>query len=197
MIIGTPLASNALIPVGFVKSMLAIRDHEWIVHEGPSIPMNRNAIFERARAEKQDLLFIDSDMVFTPNDVRRMEELLKTHDIVSGICVMGYEGNPPAIFKKVDNSFKTVGNGVHFDMPNEIFEIDACGGAFLGISLKVLNYLTEPFEPIVETKWGQKFGEDISFCIRAKDNGFKIYGDPLINIGHIKNVTKYYAKTRH
>jgi GT2 family glycosyltransferase len=194
MIIGTPTASNANIPLGFVKSMLAVKNYEWIVHEGSSIPMNRNAIFERARVERQDLLFIDSDMVFTPNDVKRMEELLKSYDVVSGICVMGYEGNPPAIFKKIDGSFKTVGNGVHFDMPNEIFEIDACGGAFLGISLKVLNYLTEPFEPILDKKWGQKYGEDVSFCIRAKDNGFKIFCDPSLNIGHIKSVTRYYAK---
>lgn len=189
MLIGTITPHQANLPLGFVKSMLQV-DNEWIIQEGPSIPMNRNAVFERARIERQDLLFIDSDMVFTPQDVKRMEEMLKTHDVVSGVCVMSYDGKTPAIFKKVEGSFKAT------EIRNELFEIDGCGAAFLGISLKVLDTLTEPFEPVVEEKWGQKHGEDISFCIRAKQAGFKIYCDPSLNIGHIKSETKYYGQTR-
>jgi GT2 family glycosyltransferase len=187
MKIGTITASNANLPIGFVKSMLSVKDYEWIVNEGPSIPMNRNAVFERARFEKQDLLFIDSDMVFTQEDVKKMEELLKTHDIVSGVCVMSWKGNPPAIFKKIDGGFRSC------DIEKELFEIDACGAAFLGISNKVINFLVEPFEPIVEGKFGQKHGEDISFCIRAKQAGFKIFCEPTLLIGHIKTDVKYYA----
>jgi GT2 family glycosyltransferase len=187
MIIGTITATNASVPMGFVKSLLSTRGYEWIIHEGPSIPMNRNAVFERARIEKQDLLFIDSDMVFTLEDVKKMEELLKTKDIVSGVCVMGWKGNPPAIFKKENNAYRSCA------IEKDMFEIDACGAAFLGISSKVIEYLTEPFEPIIEEKYGQKHGEDISFCIRAKQAGFKIFCEPSLLIGHIKSEVKYYA----
>jgi len=31
-------------------------------------------------------------------------------------------------------------------------------------------------------------GEDISFCLRAKEKGFKIYIDPLIKVGHEKKI---------
>lgn len=190
MIIGTPLAGNASLPMKFFRSLLAVKEYDWIDQQGPNIAVNRNEIFERARVEGQDLLFVDSDMVFTREDVKRMEKHLKTMDVVTGLCVMSFQGNPPSLFKKNKTSFAPI---FEFDKEH-LFEIDACGGAFLGISNKVLNTLTEPFTPIDEPIYGQYFGEDISFCMRTKENGFKIWCDPTISIGHIKNDIKYYGR---
>ena len=142
MIICTPIAGNALIPSGYVKSLLQNRLYPFAFHEGASIPDNRNALFERARIEGEDLLFIDSDMVFTTDHVKKMEEHLKTFDVVTGICVMGFPGNPPAIFKKTQDGYKPV------ETEDGLFEVDACGAAFLGISRAVLTTLTEPFTPL-------------------------------------------------
>ncbi len=30
--------------------------------------------------------------------------------------------------------------------------------------------------------------EDVSFCLRAKENGFKIHIDPAIRVGHEKKI---------
>lgn len=184
MVIGLITPSNANIPLGFVKSLLSVTNPV-ITQEGSSIPDNRNNVFERARIIGEDLLFIDSDMVFTVDNVNKIEELLKDKDIVTGLCAMAYEGNHASLFKEEHGTYKII------KPEKELFEIDACGCAFLGISKKVLDTLTEPFNPIKHEVSGQYYGEDVSFCIRAKENGFKIYCDPLINIGHIKPFIKY------
>lgn len=187
MIIGTPIAHNAQLPVGFVKSLMALfpGNNIHIFEESCAIPQNRNEIFEFARREGEDLLFIDSDMVFTRQDVSEMAEHLKTHDIVTGVAVMQFPGWPAAVF---DEQLKPIlVNG------NELFEIGACGAAFLGISKKVIRDLTEPFRQR-EYGHGKMHGEDVSFCLKAKEAGYHIYCDPQLRIGHIKTLVKYYGE---
>lgn len=187
MILATITGHGDNLPMGFVKSLLSAHEYTHIFQEGASIPDNRNKVFEMVRVMNDDLLFIDSDMVFTPDDVKRMEEHLKDKDVVTGVCVMGFPGWPAAIFKEDDGKYKLV------KPLNEVHEIDACGAAFLGISKKVIHTLIEPFS-LIEYSNGVH-GEDISFCIRAKQAEFKIFCDPKLKIGHIKPVTKYYEET--
>lgn len=187
MIIATIVSHNASLPMGYVKSLLSVREYIHLFQEGSSIADNRNKVFERARIENDSLLFIDSDMQFTRDDVKRIEEDLKTKDVVTGVCVMGFPGFPPALFKLENESYRIT------KPQNEIFEVDACGAAFLGISSQVIKTLTEPFTPVFDEKWGQSFGEDVSFCINARREGFKVWCDPLLHIGHIKTEAKYYT----
>jgi len=183
MIIGIPTSNNAQLQIGFVKSLIRIKKDS-IFQEGCNIAINRNKIFETARILGENLLFIDSDMVFTPEDVACMEKHLETNDIVTGVCVTGFPDYPPAIFKIENGSYVLT-------KPTD--EVDGCGGAFLGISTRVLNRMIEPFTPIEDKKTGQFYGEDISFCIRAREQGFKIICDPKLLIGHIRSKVIYYA----
>lgn len=179
MIIGTPVGHNALIHLGFVKSLMRVPEYRHVFQESCSIPLNRNLIVERAKFMQDDLLFIDSDMVFRPEDVSIMQDRLKTYDIVTGVAVMAFPGWPAAVFGDDLKPIEVKGS--------ELFEIKACGAAFLGISKRVLPDIFNPFDPIGE------HGEDISFCLRAKSMGYKIWCDPLLKIGHIKQEVKYYG----
>src|SRR3990172_4516445 len=100
MIIGTPVAANGSLPMKFVQSLMQVREYTHVFQEGPSIPDNRNNLFERGRFEGDDLLMIDSDMVFTPTDVGMMKAMLEELNIVTGVCVMSFHGYPPSLFKK-------------------------------------------------------------------------------------------------
>lgn len=188
MIIGTILANNAHVPIGFVKSLIAVKEYTFITQEGPSIPTNRNEVFERARFENESLLFIDSDMVFTPTDVKTIEKHLESKDIVTGVYAMGFPGFPPALFKKFGGVYKLA------EPEKELFELDGCGAGFLGISKKVIKTLLEPFTLMQDEKSGQFYGEDISFCLRAQRENFKIWCDPSVKLGHIKTHIKYYDR---
>ncbi len=69
--------------------------------------------------------------------------------------------------------------------------MEGVGTAFLLIKTEVFKdilekYNTYPFQPI------SGYGEDLSFCVRARGCGYKIYIDHDLTIGHIGK--KVYTK---
>lgn len=172
MILAIPIGNNGLLHYQFVKSLLACKDYSHMFAVGLYIEDNRNSAYRLSRG--QDLLMIDSDMTFTLEDVKNMEENLKDKDIVSGLYRMGIGGTPYAIFK--DN--------LPTEPEDNVFEIDACGAGFLGISHRVL--LDEPFTRVFNKKSGMWRGEDMSFCQTVKEAGYKIWCNSKIKLGHIK-----------
>lgn len=188
MVIGIIIPNNAKLLIDFVRSLLTISDKTIIWNEGACIAENRNLVFERARILQDNLLFIDSDIVFTREQVNKIEKHLEKYDIVTGYTGLGFPGFPPSIFVKNEKGQYKLAS---FPDKEELFEIDACGAPFLGISKKVLNTLVTPFHLILDKNTGRYHGEDISFCINAKKNGFKIICDPSLSVGHIRTVTRY------
>jgi GT2 family glycosyltransferase len=184
MIIATLTALGANVSVNFLKSFLTVRDLAYIIQEGPHIADNRNQIWKTVKQREEDVLFVDSDMVFTREDVIDIWKHLDDKDVVTGLCVMSEEGHPASVFEKKGSEFKKA------KVKSSLFEVDACGAAFLAISKRVL--LDNPFEQIWNDEKKEYYGEDISFCIRAKEKGHKIYCDPKIRIGHIKPKILYY-----
>ena len=70
-------------------------------------------------------------------------------------------------------------------IPDKLFEVGACG---FGCTLMK----TDPFFD-VQSKFGNMFapignnGEDVAFCWRARQCGFKVWCDPSIICGHVSN----------
>ena len=182
MIISTLTPHNALIPWETMRSFMFVAPkYVFTAKEGASLPDNRNGLYNFARQRNEDILMIDSDMVFKPEDVDKIAEHLKTLDIVTGLCVQGLPPYKPCIYKKIGDDYE------YTEPKDGLHEIDACGAAFLGISKRVL--LDNPFDVIYEPI---RHGEDISFCYRANKQEYKIWCDPTILVGHIRTVAYYY-----
>lgn len=183
MILATIIGNNANLPYGFVKSLLSCKGYVHTFGVGLYVPDNRNNVWRVVKQKNEDILFIDSDMVFTLEDVAKIEEHLKDKDIITGLYPMGMRGYPPAIFRKEEGDYKLM-------TPKDVvFEVDSCGAGFLGISKRVK--LESPFTQFVNNNSGNLYGEDMAFCIKAQEAGFKIWCDPNIKLGHIKIETKY------
>ena len=81
------------------------------------------------------------------------------------------------------------------EIPDEPFEVAACGfGCVLmraEIFVAVFGKFGNMFSPI------GNIGEDIAFCWRARQCGYKILADPSIGLGHVGfNIfTKDFFKT--
>jgi len=119
------------------------------------------------------LLFIDSDMVVPMDLVPRLIEADK--DIVSGLAFKRVPGYEPCIFKKCDRE----GTQFWFDYPKGLIEIQGVGMACTLIKRKVFEKTPKPwFFPETD------LGEDLAFCVRAKEQGFKIYCDTNLVCGH-------------
>lgn len=144
----------------------------------------RETIAEKALELGCDwLLFIDDDSSF-PYDAL-MKLMSYDVDIIGGLVFQRKPPYYPCIFKQTENDLfmmECIDKGV--------IEVDAIGMAFTLIKTKVFKKLPKPW-----FVWGDKtleiyqdkggLGEDISFCIKAKRAGFKVYCDTDLNVKHI------------
>lgn len=136
-------------------------------------------------------------MTFTPQDAGRLVRWTeKGYDFISGLYFAGAQPHLPLIYKEVEVDYDSkkvpsVSYYLDYSRDKDFFEIAACGFGFCIMSKKVFDTLGEfPFKRL--SSWfGQdipenNLGEDLSFCKRVKDAGFKIYCDTNVQPGHIR-----------
>lgn len=129
------------------------------------------------------LLWIDDDMVFTPNAARR----LLAHDlpIVGGLC----HGRRAPHYAPILIHYKDDVPYYQHDYPQGLVEVDATGGAFLLVKREVYEAIEKAFPKPGEGPFtDQGKGEDVAFCQRARDCGYKVFVDTTLEIGHIGEV---------
>lgn len=151
---------------------------------------SRNGLARKAICERFDrVLWLDSDMRFSPDLFRKLsDDLDEGRDFVSGLYFTRKPPYKPVIFKKA--GYEQINNGVkpiaetHYEYPKDsVFEVEAAGfgGVMMNTSLlaEVEKNFGLPFSPIMG------FGEDISFCLRVKELGKKMYCDSSVKMGHV------------
>lgn len=149
--------------------------------------MNRELILAEAINIGADLCFmIDDDMVF-PQDIF---ERLYRHQ-VDVVAALAFTRNPPhlpvlyqqhegwdPILRKAYSKMEWIVNYPK----NKLVEVDAVGFGCVLIDMKVVRAITPPY---CMTSSGT--GEDIFFCVQAKQAGFKVFSDTSTVIGHLSN----------
>lgn len=129
------------------------------------------------------IIWIDSDISWTPEDFLKIynSEL----DIVSGVY-LNNEYRPMFSVKNQENMKDLLA----LEQP---FEVDKVGFGFVGIKQGVFESIPRPWfgtEYIKHTQDGKEylipFGEDYSFCVKAKKAGYQVYVDPTVKVGHHK-----------
>lgn len=132
------------------------------------------------------ILWIDSDIEFTPADVMKLYK--SDHDIVSGAYLLanGQVVAYPTLRGQL--MLKDV------EAMREDIEVEAAGFGFICFKAGVFESLSRPwFQSAIVTENfdGQEFtfamiGEDVSLCKRVAEKGYKIYLDPSVRLNHHK-----------
>jgi hypothetical protein len=134
------------------------------------------------------IFWIDSDISWEPSDFLALyrSEL----DIVSGLY-LSERGNP--MFTPVSEE-QDVRQIISETTPQEVMGV---GFGFVCIKNGVFESMPRPwfdtkFSKIKNAETGQEmfvpFGEDYSWCISARESGFKVHLDPLTKVTHNKRV---------
>lgn len=155
---------------------------------GSLIYTSRNSLATIAIQSEADYVFwLDSDMVFKPDTLVRMMDTLKEKDldILTGLYFRRVPPYSPVLFEKLEIKCETetADYSEYQTIPDSLFEVAACG--FGCVLMK-----TEVFFD-VQSKFGNMFapignnGEDVAFCWRARECGYKIYCDPSVICGHV------------
>jgi len=179
--IGTPHGDH--FPCETVHSFLSAKipaNVKLVMNYGSAVTQARNNIVKQMEGDW--IMFIDSDMTFPPDAITKMIQNIqdKNVDICTAVCYRKVPNFEPCIFKKATGNnpqYKFIG-----DWPRDrLFEIDACGSAFVIIKRSVLEAIKEPWY-----SYSDFLSEDLNLCRKAKDYGFRIWCDPSIPIGHVK-----------
>lgn len=138
------------------------------------------------------IMWIDSDIIFTPT---HFEKLLSNNlDICGGLYLMD-GGNQFTAVEKMDESYFKENGSFQFMTPDDIKdsprvkEVSYTGFGFLLIKKGVFETIKYPwFEPKTLKIGNYKdfVSEDVSFCLKAKEAGFKIHIDPTVWVRHQK-----------
>ena len=154
---------------------------------------NQNNIYEtkpfRGEVTYDKILWIDSDIAFTPQDVIKAYE--SPYDIVSGAYLLANgEVTAYSEFMRAGLLYEDV-----LKMTEPV-KIAAAGMGFMAVKSGVFEKLSRPWfqSPTITFDWDGNpvtfpiMGEDISFCYRATEAGFEIWLDPSIKLIHHKTM---------
>lgn len=180
----------------FMKSLLQMRktgEVGFAISSSSLVYDARNNLAKQAVDGGFDrILWLDSDMDFGPDLMEKLTEDLEENnlDVVGGIYFSRKEPIVPVVYQKVGYYHSEEEDEVtpaalnYYEYPqNELFLCEGIGfGAVLmttDIVKKVQEKYGLPFSPILG------FGEDLSFCMRARAVGGEIMCDSRIKVGHV------------
>lgn len=165
---------------------------------GSLVYTSRNYLALMAMQDEADLImWFDSDMVFNPDTLLRLlKDIDDGADFVTGVYYRRTSPFTPTLFSKLDINEEGVAIWDQIEeVPDKgLFEVAGCGfGCVLmktDIARDVFKKFGRLFSPIGEV------GEDLSFCWRARECGYKLMCDPDIPLGHVAHtmVTKDFYK---
>lgn len=191
LLVGIP--SLDYMNVEFVKCLFALTEKlrrdginfDVDIESGTLVYMARERIAHKAINEKYDyVLWLDSDMIFSPEILDDL--MFSGQQFVTGIYHARRKGYASCIFKEIEINEKVE----RFEeYPSETFEIAGCGFGCVLVSREILEqvciYYGTCFTPL------KGYGEDIAFCKRARDMGFKLWCEPSVVCGHIGHIAIY------
>jgi len=155
----------------------------------------RNLLIEKAKAmiERPDyVFFIDADNCFKANTLIKLVEADK--DVIFGVYYQRNKPHFPVMFRNAPDEKGVQIARFHTEYHGDaIEEIDYCGAGCLLVKMEVLEKLEYPYMYIYRNLASKStVGEDIVFCQKIKNAGFKIYAHTGVDVGHIggSNINK-------
>lgn len=177
------------VPFTFAQSLSTLEkigECKLAMKSGSLIYTSRNSLAMTAIQMEADFVFwLDSDMVFKSDTLVRMMDTLKKNnlDILTGLYFRRVPPYSPVLFDKLEQNGEITEFSEFKTVPEGLFEVGGCG---FGCVLMKTDVFFD-----VQSKFGNMFaprgnnGEDVAFCIRARECGYKIYCDPSIVCGHV------------
>lgn len=150
------------------------------------------------------LMFIDADMGWDPDAVEFLAQTMDATDvpILGGLCFSadlvppipgGQRAHEFDLFPTLYSwNEKRAGFDTRYDYPpDQLVEIGATGAAFVMIHRRVLEAIRaaegpEWFTPVRVEGHDLPFGEDMSFCMRARKLGYPTYVHTGVKTSHLK-----------
>jgi GT2 family glycosyltransferase len=180
--------------LNFVSQLLKnSREHDMAVISSTRMPLDaaRNEILQIAMKNGSDYLWwLDSDIIL-PKNVNVLQSLIEMDKGIASALYFKKEQpyDPVLIILKDGKPF--------FIRPvpsNQVLKVDAVGLGCCLVKADVLRKMVGAGEPVFEFRQKmlpdsvETVGEDVNFCLRAKEFGFETYINTGLVCGHLGNI---------
>jgi hypothetical protein len=202
VIIATPGTSMCY---NYVKSLIdtinALNErgltYKYINCQGSPVNIAReNVIEEIIKYSYNKVIWIDSDIGFTPDDFLKL--YYSDKDIISGAYLLA-NGVTSTIAllpedRKLGQMELTKNDILRLSNP---MKVQTVGFGFVAITHNVISKIPKPYfkliNDVIQNNFGKNLyislGEDISFFIKAHNVGFDVWFDPNVLVNHMKTQT--------
>jgi GT2 family glycosyltransferase len=157
----------------------------------PYVDAARNVVADKFMASDREwFLSVDTDIILPELVVQRL--LARGQPLIGALIYVAADPIFPQIYSKIaDFGFGGMGQYIVNESwePGELVKADATGAGCLLIHRDVFDKIPgkPPFRWFQhEFEGTQMFGEDFTFCRRARGAGFQLYIDTAVKAGHIK-----------
>lgn len=183
-----------MVASGFAQSLAMLRKggHEVSImfQCGSLVYDSRNKLAKEALKMGVDYtMWFDSDMIFMPDTMLKLLEADKP--FVSGMYFRRSHPYTLVAFDEIDCENK---KWTDAKIPTELTTVGGVGFGCVLLKTEVLFEVAAKFgcwfDPI------NGFGEDLSFCWRAKEAGYDVWLDPSVSCGHVGHVVVTEAMSR-
>lgn len=153
--------------------------------QGSSVAENQNIAARQMLADPkpQWAWIIGDDHTFSQDIIYKL--LDRDLDFVSPLCAIRYPPFGPSVFR----DGKDVSVGWDEIPRHHLMEVDATGLAGALVRRPVFEALDDPWFSVTKAPGDTfKSGEDIFFCKKARQAGFRIWLDPTQQVGHMTSI---------
>jgi len=199
VLIGMPTAPKTGVPIQTVLSLVGTVEHltrakidfGMCSEVSGTVQMGRDAIVaDFLETDKQKLLWIDSDMVWTPKDVFRLLALSTKFDVIA--CTYPAKVDKPSFYVNYEPG--------QYDVNKYgLLPVKGVGLGFTIVDRKVMQQLSDSKPPLFDelsqrnlkaifdfdVHNGKRRSEDMKFFDDLRALGHTVWMDTLTNLGHI------------
>lgn len=183
----------SLLSAGFARSLALLKkgeDCDVRFEVDSLVYVARNRLSALAVEKKAEyVLWLDSDMIFEPDLLEKLQADIELgKDIVTGLYFSRRYPYFPVLYERTafENGMPVC--RLYNDYPKDrLFPVEACGFGTVLMKTAVLADMEKKYDNWFAPLIG--FGEDLSFCIRARECGYEIWCDPTVKPGHVGSIT--------
>lgn len=150
-----------------------------------SIGDSRNLIVEHALEIGYDyIMWVDSDMILPKETILKL--MSHNKDIAAGVYSYKLLNNTNAVAKRFVKDAEDTYEDITLKEIREserLIEIDAVGFGCVLTKVDIFRNIPKPW-----FVYSPEMGEDVYFCRKAQESGYKVYLDTSIKCGHIGQI---------
>lgn len=160
-----------------------------------NVTENLNSVIREMLPEEGWVWVLGDDHVWPNDTLQVLLAEMDAHPEIDILVPLVVKRNPPwvpVLYHKLDqfdeNGIQLLRTYAFQEIPPEgVFEVDAAGSAGMLIRREVLDTLGDPWFNSTPDKEGRQvvLNEDITFCLRAREAGFRVWATTAATMGHL------------